>query len=587
MAADRPIVFGPEPGVFGMLRVPDDAQRLNLGVVVCAPFGHPNVCAYRPLRTLGLRLAERGLPVLRFDWPGTGDSGDPEDAAPRLELWIDTLRAAVAELRERAGVDEVALVGLRVGATLALVAAEADPSLSKVVLLGPYVSGRVYLREQKAFQALAEGMFGEPEVTPPPLPEGAIESSGFLVSRDEVDAFESIDFAQRDLAAHAGRHLLIVTAQSDRGIEKLGDRLLSAGADVTRIASPDLLYAWEGTGTSVLTPAVSSLVGDWLASAGSRPARPQVSPPGVRTVTGPGYRERQFVLDTPRGRLVGILCEPLGEQKRADWLVFLNAGRVRRSGPNRIVTSQARNWARRGLPSLRLDLGGIGDSDGDLTDDEQHLEYSTIWYEQSRFAADVRDAVAQLAAEHDAERFALVGLCSGAFWGYQVAPEDERVAGVVLVNTRLLYPDHRAPRLKAWKQARKLARNPRAIPELRSNGLRELPRLALEGAGLALIGKGNEAWQRERIVDELTALQRRGTRIAMVFSEGDLGFEYFERHLGDGSRGKLERLGVALTVVRGPDHTFRPLWSQPLLERAIERELVAIGFLDGAVAGGA
>jgi alpha/beta superfamily hydrolase len=36
-----------------------------------------------------------------------------------------------------------------------------------------------------------------------------------------------------------------------------------------------------------------------------------------------------------------------------------------RSGPNRLTTAFARRWACAGVPSLRLDLRGIGDSDGD------------------------------------------------------------------------------------------------------------------------------------------------------------------------------------------------------------------------------
>ena len=45
--------------------------------------------------------------------------------------------------------------------------------------------------------------------------------------------------------------------------------------------------------------------------------------------------------------------------------VLLNAGALRRIGPNRTWVELSRRWAARGVPTVRMDLEGIGDSDGD------------------------------------------------------------------------------------------------------------------------------------------------------------------------------------------------------------------------------
>ena len=80
-------------------------------------------CVYRVWRILAERLAGVGFDVLRFDYEGTGDSaGDPEEPG-RLEAWIGNIERVVEEARALAGASEVALVGLRIGATLALQAA--------------------------------------------------------------------------------------------------------------------------------------------------------------------------------------------------------------------------------------------------------------------------------------------------------------------------------------------------------------------------------------------------------------------------------------------------------------------------------
>ena len=300
----------------------------------------------------------------------------------------------------------------------------------------------------------------------------------------------------------------------------------------------------------------------------------------TRTVDGDGCSERPFVLDTARGRIAGVLCEPASDSARSDWVVFLNAGRVRRIGPNRIATEYSREWARRGLPCLRVDLGGIGDSYGELADDERFAEYDAAWYDNPSFVQDSTDALDWLQAECGASRFALTGLCSGASWGFAVAHRDARVSGVTLLNPRLLFTDRRATALDAWIEARRLARHPGSWRDLRGRGLRSLPRAAAKGAALTLTGKGERGWQREQIVTALADLRARGVKLGIVFSAGDLGIGYFERHLGTHYQRELDDLGVTVRIIRGPDHTFRPLWSHELVRREIERNLGAIGLLD-------
>ena len=81
--------------------------------------------AYRVWRIFAERLAGLGFDVLRFDYEGTGDSaGDPEPG--RLDAWLRNIERVVEEARRLAGSSEVALVGFRIGATLALQAAVAQ-----------------------------------------------------------------------------------------------------------------------------------------------------------------------------------------------------------------------------------------------------------------------------------------------------------------------------------------------------------------------------------------------------------------------------------------------------------------------------
>ena len=99
------------------------------------------LCVHRHWRALAQRLSEQDLPTLRFDYPGTGDSADDDETPDRVRAWVESISDAVRTLRRVAGIERVALVGLRMGAMLATAAAEEIDDLSALVLLAPIGSG--------------------------------------------------------------------------------------------------------------------------------------------------------------------------------------------------------------------------------------------------------------------------------------------------------------------------------------------------------------------------------------------------------------------------------------------------------------
>ena len=126
MRAAQPIHFGTSDRsghLFGWYYPPARGVSLASGVVICNSIGNESLRASRTLRHVAEKLARSGFSVLRFDLDGTGDSAGDEYAANRVGTWLADVDAAVSELRARARVQSVSLVGLRLGATLALTAA--------------------------------------------------------------------------------------------------------------------------------------------------------------------------------------------------------------------------------------------------------------------------------------------------------------------------------------------------------------------------------------------------------------------------------------------------------------------------------
>jgi len=141
-----PFFFGPgEHHLFGVYHPPDAADRRS-GVVLCYPLFMEYEHAHWPFRKLAVRLAHAGFHVLRFDYTGTGDSaGELEEGS--LATWRRDVGAAIDELKGLAGLRSVSLVGLRLGAALALEVACARKDVGDVVLWEPVVRGSRYLQE--------------------------------------------------------------------------------------------------------------------------------------------------------------------------------------------------------------------------------------------------------------------------------------------------------------------------------------------------------------------------------------------------------------------------------------------------------
>lgn len=142
-----PFFFGsPQRRLFGAYEAPRAAAGAR-AVLLCYPWGQEYIRAHRSMRRLASLLSRGGLHALRFDYFGTGDSmGSSREVS--VSGWEQDIDTALEELRETSQVARVALVGLRLGATLAAqVAARNKEIVERLILWDPIVSGPEYVQE--------------------------------------------------------------------------------------------------------------------------------------------------------------------------------------------------------------------------------------------------------------------------------------------------------------------------------------------------------------------------------------------------------------------------------------------------------
>jgi exosortase A-associated hydrolase 2 len=132
--------------LFGVLHQADGKAKRE-GFVFCSPFGEEKLWTHRVFVNFARDLSDQGYPVLRFDYMGNGDSdGDFEDCSVQTKL--SDIGCAIRALREKAPHTEaVWLLGLRFGATLALLASGNRSEIGGLILWEPIINGLAYMRE--------------------------------------------------------------------------------------------------------------------------------------------------------------------------------------------------------------------------------------------------------------------------------------------------------------------------------------------------------------------------------------------------------------------------------------------------------
>ena len=224
----KPLHFGSsQRTLFGLLHPPQTPAR-PAGVVLCNPAGQEATRAHRAYRQLALMLARARFHVLRFDYFGTGDSAGEIDEG-RPEQWIHDIGAAADGLKDTTGVGRIALVGLRLGGSMALQAAAARRDVDAVVMWDPVVSGAVYLQELRTMHL--EYLERELGYSFDPAAVSADEALGFPLTEGLVSDLRKTDLTQ--IGACGAKSVALIASRPEEAHKRLRDRLSGLGVKLS------------------------------------------------------------------------------------------------------------------------------------------------------------------------------------------------------------------------------------------------------------------------------------------------------------------------------------------------------------------
>lgn len=211
-----------------------DGGSVRTPFVFCHPFGEEKLWTHRVFVRFARELASRGHPVLRFDYGGNGDSGGLFEESS-IETARADIDAAIDTLLQYAPAPRVGLMGMRLGASLACLAAVSRGDVETLALWAPIVDGKRYLQDLLRINvttqvAVYREVRADREAMLKTLAAGGrVNIDGYEITREMSDQLHSLALIE-SIERPSCRSLIVQierskTAKVARELESLRDRL--------------------------------------------------------------------------------------------------------------------------------------------------------------------------------------------------------------------------------------------------------------------------------------------------------------------------------------------------------------------------
>ncbi|MGC8512517.1 MAG: serine aminopeptidase domain-containing protein [Acidimicrobiales bacterium] len=414
----EPFWIGGQVPLAAWSHLPDDST-VRATVVACGPaLGEDATKARMAFLGLAEALVEAGIGLIRFDYPGRGNSADLPPGAQEVDMWRSGISRAV-DLACATSEAPCILVGMRLGATLAWETARRDSRVQAVVLWDPVFDGQRYLRAQQAFVA---AIFGVKQPA-----DGEFVGPGYVLDRDAVASLTSLRLEPHGMRGRTVKTpTLIATQRGEKSAQRQLPAFLAGGCEVVALEGQSTLMELPPHEVRLHRGDLEKLVA-WISTqVSSRRFGVKARPEGAAVVGTVASRpvEEQFLLIGPTP-LFGVETSPTFATLPKLTVVFLSAGALENFGPGRLWAETARTLASHGVRSLRVDNSGVGDTPArSQTRRGEMLHPDAL--------SDLDDIAAAFGAR-DGGGLVFVGLSSGAYHAAE-AGLTMRPEGVCLIN---------------------------------------------------------------------------------------------------------------------------------------------------------
>lgn len=449
-----PFYFG-EDGkqLMGWLHSSELSEPTGQCLIICPPLGIDYINCYRSMRYIADYFALSGIPTMRFDYHGTGDSSGSNVRGNRLPDWLNSIEQCRKTITNITGCSRVGLFGVRMGASMAAICAERS-EYDFLILWAAVEKGKRYLREMKALQRTSAFKVA--------TNTDVLEAGGFVYWPETAEEITKIDLST--LKPKVSNALII---PRDDLLEKhsFEEGWLSSGLNVEQLSldgSSEMLL--DAHLSSVPHQSIIKIV-NWVVSLNSKRNVTETVDVDNKNVerynfsfSGVDLKKQHFknaqISNSKSGgkeieleesmfrygteqKYFGICCKALNsENKNLPKIILLNAGATHRVSSNRLYVKLSRQLSGSGFETYRVDLPGLGDS----VINERRLEHNE--YSDTSHQA-IESIIDSIKLHYPDSQFIVMGLCSGAYFSFQAALRTikDNIIESILINPLVFYWD--------------------------------------------------------------------------------------------------------------------------------------------------
>ncbi len=562
-----PFYFGPnDKRLIGWLHKTKAPPQFDICVVICPPLGVEYVSTYRSMRYVADYFALAGIPALRFDYHGTGDSSGSNDDGNRFDDWLWSIEQASGEIKRLTGCEKVGLMGLRMGGTLAaLVAGKIEVDF--LVLWAALESGRKFIREIRAIQmtGLCQVKDGEADL---------VEAGGMVYWPETVDVIQDVVLAENRPKAS---RILIVPRDDFKAGTRLHDAWKEQGCDVEQIEHPGaadmLLVALDS-----IVPHNSIIeIVEWVRKGANEltkehcdNTRLSVANSMVMPSVSQGEVKESFVNFGVNKGCFAILSEPVVlADTNLPIIVIANSGANHRVGPSRLYVTIARELACLGFRILRIDIPGLGDS---IVYDREQENKDYI-----KASSDViHQAMESFGVAYKENKYIVTGLCSGAYFSFHAALDldDVNIVEGILINPLTFYwhegmefENSPTKNFGYWNWYKQAIKDPKSWKKLLRGGANYkalfdtvLNRIKIvfsaKMGGLRHVVSDGESRVEDDLNKDLVKIASLGRDLSFILARSDPGYDVLMTSAGKTARKLMKDSKINIIMVEDADHTF-------------------------------
>lgn len=434
-----PFYFGTkDKPLLAWLHITDSKQHSNTGVVICPPLAVEYMNSYRSLRYTADYFALAGIPALRFDYHGTGDSSGIEEDENRLEEWLSSISLAIKKLKDLTSCENIGLFGFRMGATLASLAAEKTP-VDFLILWAALNSGKKYIREIKLIQMTSKVQFDD---------NSLLEAGGMGYWEQTATDISKINLLK---STPQSKRILIIPRDEQKFDNELyeawnkilkveqqyhiGSTLMLVDAHQTVVPHETILniihWVKKERGKNLITNDFKNITN----KVDSFSRLHYISPFNSKKNKNDTLVKESVVYFDENKQNIAILSETeISKTANLPTIIISNSGANHRVGPSRLYVLIARELSLMGFRCIRIDVPGIGDS---IISDKknENIEYITA------SSSKISDVINMLKDREYKNEYILMGLCSGAYFSFHAALElnNVNITESILINPLTFY----------------------------------------------------------------------------------------------------------------------------------------------------